>query len=541
MALVTKTFTYEGGVRTAEIPAGTRTITMHIWGGAGGGGGDDLVNGGSGSSGHYVTVTNFDVTSYAGAKNIAVSVGGGGGAGQAGGGAAGGSTGKSLTNYSGGVGGPSGPQGTSGSGGGGGGASIVSVFDTGSAFDQTVLAIAGGGAGGGGGGRLSSGGPGSNTPNATSRSPGTLGENGASHTGDGAGAGAGGGGTDGGTGGSGDQGDIGGLGGRAGTNTIPAGGSEDNGSGITPGGAASGYYVTGTATGGANQTVGGDGRVVLIFNMPSSANYKVGGTWKEIDKIFNKISGAWKKVNAGYVKVSGNWLALFFQDIAFDINFAAFGDVNGNATSGTAGKNAPPVQSSPDSFNANEGGGGGGGRIAPPSRMDVREQWGAVGQYNQQSQTVSNAKYQGCSVKNSDKGSGSNPRVICTYFHARGEFDHNDLKADTDFSRDYLSDTIKIGYWIWAIPLVQWLKKHDQSTHWWPKFVRDTWRMIATTRGKEISYKMGARNEGSKLGKVVRFIGENGCFIIGLIARPFVGGKIKRMLRLYRGDLNLIR
>lgn len=538
MALVTKTFTYEGGVRIAEIPAGTTKLTMHLYGGAGGGGGTDLLDGGAGSSGHYVTVTELDMTSHAG-KNIAVAVGGGGGGGNSGSSAAGGTNGKSLTAYSGGLGGPSGPQGVSGSGGGGGGATIVSVFSIGSAIDQTVLAIAGGGAGGGGAGRLSTGGIGSNVPNATAKTPGTLGENGASHTGDGGGAGGGGGGADGGTGGSGDLNDIGGLGGRAGTNTIPAGGSEDNGSGQTPGGQASGYYTTGTAVGGTVATEGGDGLAVLIFTMPSSLNTKVSGSWKEVQKAFYKVAGAWKKVNSGFYKVSGEWKAVFFQDIAFDLNFAAFGDTAGNITSGTPGRNAPPVAASPSAFTGGEGFQGGGRVISTP-KCDAREQWSAVGQYDNFGNVKSNQTYNACSVQNSDKGSGSSSRVICTYFYGRGEFDHTDLKADTEFSRDYLSDTIKIGYWVWAIPLASWMKKHDQSTKWWPKLVRDTWRVIAISRGAEISYKMGTREKGSLLGKVVRFIGENTCLLIGICAKPFVSDRIKRMLRLYKGDLNLL-
>ena len=101
MALITKTFNYEGGVRIAEVPAGTTTLTMHLWAGAGGGGGRDTAgDGGSGSAGHYVTKTELDMTSYAGAKNISVSVGGGGAGGTMGQGSEGGINGKSLTDYS---------------------------------------------------------------------------------------------------------------------------------------------------------------------------------------------------------------------------------------------------------------------------------------------------------------------------------------------------------------------------------------------------------------------------------------------------------
>ena len=122
MAIITKTFNYEGGVRIAEVPPGTTLLTVHLWGGAGGGGGNEVGSGGSGSAGTYVTAADIDMTSYAGTKNISVSVGGGGAAGSTGAGASGGTNGKSLTNYSGGKGGPSGGDGPSGSGGGGGGA-----------------------------------------------------------------------------------------------------------------------------------------------------------------------------------------------------------------------------------------------------------------------------------------------------------------------------------------------------------------------------------------------------------------------------------
>ena len=97
MAIITKTFTYEGGVRIAEVPAGTTQLTLHLWGGAGGGGGNEVGSGGAGAAGHYVTKTDLDMTPYAGVKHISISVGGGGAGGSNGTGAAGGSLGNSLT------------------------------------------------------------------------------------------------------------------------------------------------------------------------------------------------------------------------------------------------------------------------------------------------------------------------------------------------------------------------------------------------------------------------------------------------------------
>ena len=363
MSTIIKEFIYTGGVHIAEVPHGTTALTLHLWGGAGGGGGDDVGDGGGGSSGQYVTVTDLDITSYAGVKNISVTVGGGGAGGSSGAGAEGGENGKSLSAYSGGVGGAAGPNNPSGSGGGGGGATVVTVFEDGQQIDNTIVAIAGGGAGGGGAGAYSSGSAGSNTNSATARTPGTLGENGAHHGAAGGGAGAGGGGADGGTGGSADQGDIGAFGGTAGSNTVPAGGSDNNGSGITPGGTAVSYYVSGIAVGGGSAQSGGNGKAVLIFTIPAEAHYKVGGAWKKVTGIHEKVSGAWKSLVAGYVKVAGSpsvWKALFANDINFSINYAGFGNSQGGVTSGTIGI-AGSIPATP----AEAAAAGGGGRDVP--------------------------------------------------------------------------------------------------------------------------------------------------------------------------------
>jgi len=513
MSTVTKTFTYEGGVRIADVPPGTTLLTIHLWGGAGGGGGNDVAVGGSGSAGTYVTATDIDMTSYAGVKNISVSVGGGGESGTSGAGASGGTNGKSLTNYSGGKGGSSGADGPSGSGGGGGGATVVTLFDDGAAINQTVLALAGGGAGGGGGGSYTSGGTGANTNSATARSPATLGENGAGHSANGGGGGAGGGGAAGGTGGSGDQGDVGGFGGKAGSDTVPAGGSADKGSGITPAGSGSGHYSTGIATGGTSQQNGGDGKAVLIFTIPSKANYKVGGEWKKLNQIFNKVSGAWKEVTAGYYKVSGVWKAIYATDILFTINYAAFGNATGNLTSGTAGSAGQPDPTYIDSDP-------GGGRITPIVAKQTMY-WGPI--------TTNSPKGYQCKSNEND----GNIRVICTYFHHRGMIDLTDLQSDYEWTRQNISDNVKIGYWLWAIPLVRWMEKHEDSTKLWHRFAISTTLSFARARAHEISYKVGARNKGSLFGKCVRLVGESLCGVLGFMAKPFVKGKYDSMLKEY--------
>ena len=520
MAIVTKTFTYEGGVRIAEVPAGTTTLTMHLWAGGGGGGGTDAGgDGGTGSAGHYVTKTDLDMTSYAGVKNISVSVGGGGQGGTTGSAAAGGTNGKSLTDYSGGTGGPAGPNGPSGSGGGGGGATVVTIFDDGASVTQSVIAVAGGGAGGGGAGRLSTGGTGSNTNSATGRTPGTLGENGASHADNGGGAGAGGGGTDGGTGGSGDQGDIGAFGGRSGSDTVPASGTSANGSGVSPGGTGSSYYTAGVAVGGASETTGGNGKAVLIFTIPSGSNYKVDGSWKELDKIYYKVSGTWKNVTAAYNKVGGVWKAIFASDVVFSLDSALFGNSTGNATSGSQGTAGAPDET-PDTSGGSDSDVGG-GRVV--EKRVGRQSWG----------TINGVEAVWAGPSKSNDSSSDSARVICTYFHGKGLLDIKDLQCDYEWTRQNIGDNVKIGYWVWAIPLVKWMEKHENSKKLWHRFAIATTLSFARARAHEISYKMGARKHGNLFGKCVRMVGESLCAVLGFALKPFVKGKYETLLKDY--------
>ncbi len=330
MAAVTNTFLFTGTLQQVEVPVGTQSIDVHLWGGAGGGGGGDRGGpGGTGAAGHHVSATGISMTSNIG-KTLTVAVGGGGAGGGGGGSAPGGTNGKSIAGFSGGTGGSSGPRGNSGSGGGGGGATVVLI-------DGNEIATAGGGGGGAGAGIASNGTSGVNTNTATSNSPGTLGENGAGHSGDGGGGGAGGGGTDGGTGGNGGSGDNGGTGGKSGSNTA-AGGTESNGSGVTPGGTSNAFYQSGVAVGGNPSSPGADGLAVVVFNISVAGNFKVGGTWKGINDAFFKVGGTWKRITKGFIKVGGSWKALFNSGIAFTSTSAGFGNAEaGGSTSGSSG------------------------------------------------------------------------------------------------------------------------------------------------------------------------------------------------------------
>lgn len=336
MPTIIKKFQYSGTLNQVTIPAGTTSVDIYLWGGAGGAGGADAGGpGGNGAAGHYVSKTSYSLSSNVG-DVLEVAVGGGGAGGQGGGNAQGGNNGKGKTQFSGGNGGRSGPRGSSGAGGGGGGATTLFV-------NGSAVATAGGGGGGAGAGIASNGGGGVNTNSATSNTPATLGEEGKTHTGDGGGGGAGGGGNAGGKSGNGGSGDNGGTGGFSGSNLVPSGGTESNGSGITPGVTTleiggvqyydSGVAVAGTATGGTGQ----NGLAVLVFNVGVQASNKISGTWTDITNIYTKISGVWTEITAGYVKVGGVWKALFQSGIVFTQTAAGFGDSSGGSSSGSGG------------------------------------------------------------------------------------------------------------------------------------------------------------------------------------------------------------
>ncbi len=499
MPIITKTFNYTGQLQLADLPPGANTLTLHIWGGAGGSGGPDSAgDGADGAAGHYVTVSDFDISSYAGVKTIAVAVGGGGKSGELSGNANGGANGQSLTGYSGGVGGNSGPVNVSGSGGGGGGATTVTLFESGQAVDTIKLAIAGGGGGGGGTGESSRGGAGINTNSATGNTPGTLGENGAGHSGDGGGGGAGGGGTDGGTGGSGATGDAGGFGGKSGSNTVPSGGSEDNGSGQSPGGTGSGYYSTGVAKGGIRGATGGDGKAVLIFNIPSESKVKHGGAWKSFSDIKYKVSGTWKRITEGYYKVGGVWKNIFTTDIEFLGNSSSFGNADGGSTSGSAGSGGvPTIASIPPQE-------GGDGFIPPPPKKTYWRHNPHTDSGYSKSDTDTGVSRKGivCTMMNDSYGFGSfRNKIWHKFWEQQGS---NGRKGSTQNYR------IEKGYHAVFLPLVKFAKKDGTLS----LMVRN----ILTHMGKHVTadfYGEMRNKKRDNLGRVYRAVFEPLCWGIG--------------------------
>jgi hypothetical protein len=125
----------------------------------------------------------------------------------------------------------------------------------------------------------------------------------------------------------------------------------------------------------------------------------------------------------------------------------------------------------------------------------------------------------------------TNGRVICTWLRNNGLFSAEDLAIDTEFSVQYLSANTKIGYWLWAVPLVQYMEK-NYKTNTNSLFIKAI-RIIAQARANEIAYQVGSRSKSDMLGKMVRIVGESVCFVLGSIARPFIEEKFKHWLSIY--------
>jgi hypothetical protein len=129
----------------------------------------------------------------------------------------------------------------------------------------------------------------------------------------------------------------------------------------------------------------------------------------------------------------------------------------------------------------------------------------------------------------------TNGRVICTWLRNNGLFSAEDLAIDTEFSVQYLNDNTKIGYWLWACPLVQYMEKNyrNKTNSLFVKAIR----IIAQARANEIAHQVGARSQGDVLGKIVRIVGESFCFVLGSIAKPFAEEKFKHWLSIYSSKI----
>jgi hypothetical protein len=129
----------------------------------------------------------------------------------------------------------------------------------------------------------------------------------------------------------------------------------------------------------------------------------------------------------------------------------------------------------------------------------------------------------------------TNGRVICTWLRNNGLFSAEDLAIDTEFSVQYLSDNTKIGYWLWACPLVEHMERNYRNNT--DSLFIKAIKIIAQARANEIAYQTGVRTNSDLLGKMVRIVGESACFVLGSIVRPFIKEKFKHWLAIYSSKI----
>ena len=106
-------------------------------------------------------------------------------------------------------------------------------------------------------------------------------------------------------------------------------------------------------------------------------------------------------------------------------------------------------------------------------------------------------------------GSSNTSRIICTWLTANGLMDKEDLTIDQQFTIEKISMTTRIGYWVWAYPLVDWMQKNKEH-----KLI-NVIRYLAQARANEIKYQKGYSDKPDYVGKTVRFFGEGICTMIG--------------------------
>ena len=101
-------------------------------------------------------------------------------------------------------------------------------------------------------------------------------------------------------------------------------------------------------------------------------------------------------------------------------------------------------------------------------------------------------------------------RVICTHFLRQKKLSLELWKLDVRFTAQ-LTPAVLRGYHFWAVPYVRLMRRHR-----WAEAV-----MLPLTiwRAHEVAFQMGARAQRSYRGKLVRFVGEPLCWLVG----QFVG------------------
>ena len=134
---------------------------------------------------------------------------------------------------------------------------------------------------------------------------------------------------------------------------------------------------------------------------------------------------------------------------------------------------------------------------------------------------------------NQSNSSSKNSRVICTWLHSKGLLSLQDYTIDVNYSMENISLNTKLGYWLWAIDLVNRLEKRYQRNNWYDKLVIGFWKYGTQARADQIKKDMGLTNKGNLLGKFLRVVMEPACYVLGTLLKPYVIKKHGEKLKMW--------
>jgi hypothetical protein len=105
---------------------------------------------------------------------------------------------------------------------------------------------------------------------------------------------------------------------------------------------------------------------------------------------------------------------------------------------------------------------------------------------------------------------GPDARVICTELVRQGRLNAELYFLDLRFAEERLSPAHLRGYHLWAVPLVRLMRRSN--------LVTNIVAPLAGWRAEEVAHVLGKRPRGSRRGKIVRFVGEPLCWLLGRFA-----------------------
>jgi len=111
--------------------------------------------------------------------------------------------------------------------------------------------------------------------------------------------------------------------------------------------------------------------------------------------------------------------------------------------------------------------------------------------------------------ENGSSGGGDSSRVICTELVRQGWMAPSLQRLDVAYTLRHLSPATVRGYHAWAVPYVRLMKRSHLAT----RLVEP----LARWRAEEIAFRMKSRSRLHYRGRVVRWLGEPVCWVLGTV------------------------